>query len=290
VDLRIVALGLLSLFAAGTGSAEPVSVEVIAREGWRARPPSGSFVKHVIKHLTVHHSGAPLRDNRRAPDRIRSAQLSHQGRGWPELAYHFLIDGEGPLYQGRPLEARGDTHTRYDTTGHFLVCVVGDYDRQPLKPVQLASLIRILAWGASRFAVSPGTIRGHRELARTSCPGKHLQALIADGSLRRQVEQLLAGGRVRMRLLSGAEARARVERIRRPASGSRSLPSVFGADSPDRGAKAPRSRGATLARAMLKAGASNQEPSMRSRSLSALLVTATAALLSIPALATAAPA
>ncbi len=190
-------------------------VEVIARDGWRARPPAGDLVKHVIKRLTVHHSGAPLRENRRAPDRLRSAQHYHQRvKGWPDIAYHFLIDLDGNLYEGRPLDARGDSHTPYDTTGHFLVCVIGDYDRQLPSEPQLAALTRILAFGASRFAVSPATIRGHRDHARTSCPGKHLQASIADGRLGARVEALLRAGPIRLALISGAEARRRVEAIR----------------------------------------------------------------------------
>lgn len=190
-------------------------LEVIGRSGWCARPPTAGLVKHVIRQLTVHHSGAPLLDGRRAPDRIRSAQHYHQRvKGWPDIAYHFLVDGEGNVYEGRSLDARGDSHTRYDTSGHFLVCVVGDYDRQAIGAASLEALARLLAWAAVRFKVSPTTIRGHRELTATSCPGRHLQAQIANGTLRGRVERLVAGGGVRLRRLAEAEARRRVEAIR----------------------------------------------------------------------------
>lgn len=219
--MRTVTISLC--LVAAVSEAAPAPLEVIGRAGWRARPPTAPFVKHVIRQLTVHHSGAPLRDNRRAPDRVRSAQHYHQRvKGWPDIAYHFLIDGDGQVYEGRPLDARGDSHTRYDTSGHFLVCIIGDYDQQLVGSAPLEALARLLAWAAVRFQVSPATIRGHRELAATSCPGKHLQARIADGTLRRRAERLNASGGVRLELLVGAAARRRVEAIR--AGGAASAP------------------------------------------------------------------
>jgi len=92
--------------------------------------------------------------------------------------------------------------------------VVGNYETQPVRPPQVEALVDLLAWAAVKFKVSPKTIKGHRQLARTSCPGRNLQALVKDGTLQEQVEQRLAAGGVQLRRISGAAARERVKAIR----------------------------------------------------------------------------
>ncbi len=95
--------------------------------------------------------------------------------------------------------------------------MVGNYETQPVRPPQLEALVDLLAWAATRHKVSPKTIKGHLQLARTSCPGKNLQALVKDGTLQERVEQRLAAGGVELRRVCGAAARKRVQAIRKPA-------------------------------------------------------------------------
>lgn len=167
-----------------TATTSPLrSIRVICREAWGAEPAAGEFVTHQIDHLTVHHTAVVLDDNRNAPSRIRQHQRYHLGKGWPDLAYHFIIDRNGNVYQGRPINAVGDTATDYDPTGHFLVCCEGDFNVEEVSARQYDTLVAMLAWGAYEFGVDPATIQGHRDLAATSCPGDNLYATIADGSL-----------------------------------------------------------------------------------------------------------
>src|SRR5919106_643636 len=128
-------------------------VTMICRRAWGARPPSGEFHRHRIRRLTVHHSAVVLRENRKAPERFRDHQAAHQARGWPDIAYHILIDRNGHVYEGRPLWARGDTSTDYRPRGHLLVLCEGNFDRQRLSREQAASLADVLAWAVRRFDV-----------------------------------------------------------------------------------------------------------------------------------------
>jgi hypothetical protein len=170
-----------------TVAASPQSIAVICRDAWGAAPPAGDFAPHRIEHLTVHHTAVLLEDNRNAPARVRQHQRYHLGKGWPDLAYHFIIDRNGNVYQGRPVESVGDTATGYDPTGHFLVCCEGDFNVEQPSPAQYRSLVTMLAWASSEFDADPGGIRGHRDLAATSCPGDHLYALVADGTIAEEV-------------------------------------------------------------------------------------------------------
>lgn len=188
-------------------------VQLICRRAWGAQPPTGEFERHRIRRLTVHHSAVLLADNRDAPAHIRSHQRSHQARGWPDIAYHVVVDREGNAYEGRPMWAVPDTATDYDPTGHFTVMCEGNFEEQRPTRSQVAALVDVLAWASARFDVPPRTIAGHRDHASTACPGDALQRLIEGGEIRRRVKQRLAAGGVRLVELCGAEGRERVEEI-----------------------------------------------------------------------------
>jgi hypothetical protein len=163
--------------------------------------------------MTVHHSAVVLSDNRDAPAHIRSHQRSHQARGWPDIAYHLVIDRNGNVYEGRPLWAVPDTATNYDPTGHFTVMCEGNFQEQRPSRAQVNALVEVLAWASVRFDVPPRTISGHRDHADTACPGSGLQRLIDDGEIRRRVKERLAVGGTQLRDLCGTEGKRRVEDI-----------------------------------------------------------------------------
>lgn len=151
--------------------------------------------------------------NAEAPRRMRSYQRYHQEQGWPDIAYHYLIDANGNVYEGRPVTARGDTFTDYDPSGHLLVCCDGHFDQQEIPGAQLAALVEVLAWAAIEFGVNPSTIAGHRDYASTTCPGASLASFIADGALRTNVEERINGGGVSLARLCGPGGRQRVADI-----------------------------------------------------------------------------
>jgi N-acetylmuramoyl-L-alanine amidase len=183
----------------------------ICRSSWGAKPATGAFVSHQISRITVHHSAVVLRDNRKAPAQLRSFQADHQARGWPDIAYHMLIDRRGNLYLGRPLSAVGDTNTSYDPTGHLLVLALGNFQEQEIASAQLNMTVNVLAWACSRYGIEPSTIRGHRAYANTLCPGDKFQRYITDGTVERRVAGRL--GTVTLKNLCGAAGKRRVRQI-----------------------------------------------------------------------------
>ena len=171
------------------------------------------MVEHSIERLTIHHTGVELGDNRLAPARLRAHQVFHQDdRGWPDLAYHFAIDRDGNVYEGRSVQYRGDTATSYDPTGHLLVVLEGNFDVEPVPERQMSSLLDLLAWGLMEYEMSPESIKGHRDYASTSCPGGAVYDEIESGTLAHDVSSRL-GSRIDLRLLIGDEALQRVKAI-----------------------------------------------------------------------------
>jgi hypothetical protein len=185
-----------------------VAVSALCREAWEALPVAGEFRTHTIERLTVHHTAALLETNAQAPAQLRQHQRYHIDLGWPDIAYHFVVDANGHVYEGRPVDAVGDTGTDYDPTGHFLVCAEGNFDEQEITDAQLDAVVNVLAWAAETFDVAPTTIRGHRDWATTSCPGDTFYPTIASGDLERAVAVRLDDGGVTLTLLCGAEASA----------------------------------------------------------------------------------
>ena len=186
-------------------------VALLRESAWDARPATGPFVRHQISHITIHHSAVILRDNRRAPAQLRSFQADHQARGWPDIAYHLLIDRHGNVYQGRPIWAVGDTNTSYNPRGHLLVMALGNFDEQAISAAQFSAMLNVLAWGCSRFGIAPAAIRGHRAYASTLCPGADLRRLISNGTVRRRVRR--RRGHVTMQTLSVSAGKTRRKRI-----------------------------------------------------------------------------
>lgn len=188
-------------------------VQAICRSSWGARPRTGAYRRHRIARISVHHSGVAFWDNRGAPARFRAHQRAHQRRGWPDIAYHVLIDRRGHIYRGRPIWARGNTATDYDPTGHLLVMCEGDFTRQRPTDRQVTALVDVLAWACVRYDVPVWRISGHRDHASTACPGTHLHRLIASGSLHRRVRRRMRRRRVQLRTVCGDAGRALVARI-----------------------------------------------------------------------------
>ena len=181
-------------------------IRVICKQAWGARPVAGEFSTHTIEHITVHHTAVKLGSNTLAPARARQHQGYHQSLGWPDLAYHYLIDANGNVYEGRPTDAIGDTATNYDPAGHLLICCEGDFDKQEITSDQYEALVTVLAWGVNRFGIDPADIRGHRDLATTSCPGDSLHSLIESGTVGGDVAARLAADPPNLGIICGDDA------------------------------------------------------------------------------------
>jgi len=173
---------------------EPVVVE--PRHTWDARPAEFDLMtSHTIDRLTIHHAGT--QSGTTGPTQFRGWQNWHMdGQGWGDIAYHLLIGIDGTVYQGRDPAYEGDTGTTYDTTGHFLVVVEGNFDHEEPTRAQVESLVSVLAAASEEYEVSPSTISGHRDHAATTCPGTHLHAMIDSGALQEEVQTLIDRGGV----------------------------------------------------------------------------------------------
>ncbi|MBA3671793.1 MAG: N-acetylmuramoyl-L-alanine amidase [Gemmatimonadaceae bacterium] len=178
--------GLVALEVATVASLPPrVATSVVAGGAdMRLRIP------HRITHVTLHHTGdtEPLRPGDDPVRRLRGLQSwGAAERNWWDVPYHFLMDLDGRIYEGRDFHFTGETNTAYDPGGHFLISIIGNYERQEPTPAQLNAIADMMAWALKEFDLPLERIGGHYNYATTGCPGKNLRRYLEDGTFRRMV-------------------------------------------------------------------------------------------------------
>jgi len=103
------------------------------------------------------------------------------------VPYHFLLDLDGHIYEGRDFHFMGETNTAYDPGGHFLISVIGNYEQQEPTPAQLNAIADMMAWALEEFDLPIDRLGGHYNYAQTGCPGKNLRKYLEDGTFKRMV-------------------------------------------------------------------------------------------------------
>jgi hypothetical protein len=151
-------------------------------------------VPQHITSITLHHEGSekPLRPEDDPVKGLRALQSwGERDRNWWDVPYHYLIDLEGHVYEGRDWHYMGETNTTYDPSGHLLISILGNYNLQEPTPAQLEAIANVMAWAVKKFDVPLDSIRGHYRYAQTDCPGRNLRKYLEDGTFRRMVVQRL---------------------------------------------------------------------------------------------------
>jgi uncharacterized protein YbbC (DUF1343 family) len=174
----------------------PNDLTVITRAEWGWQPLTRSLPEQTISKITIHHGGEFFSEDKDMVQYLRSLQSwSRSEKKWIDIPYHYMIDLEGNIYEARPINFSGDTNTDYDVRGHALICVVGNYEIQTVKPIQLKSLAKLVAFLKQKYRVDLKDIKGHKDYTnQTVCPGKDLYKYLVDGSFIKMVEDELNKG------------------------------------------------------------------------------------------------
>lgn len=227
--MRLVAAGILlgsllgfaempALASDGAVAASSSPLPILCRDSWRARPPLDGLVKHTIQKITIHHTATKFTNNRRTAKALRNIQTWHQRhprKKLPDIAYHYVIDRNGFVVEARDSAFRGDTHTRYDPTGHLLICLLGNFEEQKPSEAQRRALVELVSWATRHHEVPVDAIGSHRDHAKTLCPGKNLHQWVQSGGLVSAVQERLEEGAVKRRVICGDTAREWIRQIER---------------------------------------------------------------------------
>ena len=99
-------------------------------------------------------------------------------RGWNAIAYNWLVDERGVIYEGRgPGIVSGATkHYNFKTES---ICYTG-YGGKKLPEVALISITEVIEDIQARYG-GRLWLKGHQDLAATTCPGSELYAWLKNG-------------------------------------------------------------------------------------------------------------
>ena len=124
------------------------------------------------KFLIVHHEASPfaLRDNVKRFDAVDDY---HTSKGWGGIGYHYFIERDGEVKQGRQDNAEG-AHTIGKNTESLGICMAGNMDLQMPSSAQVKSLKTLVQQKMKEYLIFPSNVVGHRKYANKSCPGKLL--------------------------------------------------------------------------------------------------------------------
>jgi len=174
----------------------------------------------VVNKLIVHHTASP-NDPPDPAAAVRSVYDYHVGGVYLDVAYNWLIDQHGVIYEGRWARDYPDgvAHSgeledgRQVRGGHAAntnaqscgIALLGTFTNQAPTDAALEALVTVLAWKCARWGIDPNgkdvyapdgrtfaNICGHRDTSSTSCPGDALEQLLPD--LRARVADRLARG------------------------------------------------------------------------------------------------
>lgn len=198
--------GLARLWGMDGAEAAAPRPPIIRRSGWGANESlrnCGPDYAPALKMAYVHHTASGNTYTKaQADDVIRGIYAYHtQGRGYCDIAYNFLVDRFGRIYEGRfggMTEPVIGGHAMGFNTGSTGIAVVGDFTGTEPPKASIRALKRLLAWrldvahlnptGRATMVSAGGpnqkyeageevrlpVISGHRETGFTTCPGDRL--------------------------------------------------------------------------------------------------------------------
>lgn len=198
MTIPFIAVAALGAFAACRAPNSLPELTVTPRGAWAdAEPIADRLVEHEPRRLTIHHAGV-LDDGATAGDQKMRNLLSFslRDRPWGDVPYHYVIDRQGTVFEGRDSRYAPDTNTGYDVSGHVGICVNGDLTRQPLLEEQYRTLVDLLVVLTDRWNIPDERIAGHLDVSpgNTTCPGV-LEQYIRDGSLIADMQSIRKGVR-----------------------------------------------------------------------------------------------
>lgn len=110
-----------------------------------------------------------------------------KGRGWSDIGYHFVIELDGTLKEGRPLHRMG-AGVKGHNAESVHICYIGGLDKNKnAKDTRTAeqkdTLNKIVAGLLDDYPAA--TVHGHNEFAAKACPSFDVQKEFGKGTAKK---------------------------------------------------------------------------------------------------------
>jgi N-acetylmuramoyl-L-alanine amidase len=151
---------------------------IISRASWGARAPTSTtrLTNQPVQYAFIHHAAsANCNDRASCQALVRSFQNQHMNtNGWADIGYSFVIGGDGSIFEGRGWDRVGAHTTNYNSVG-LGFCLTGTFTSALPPKAQTDAVKSLIACGVTLGKLrSAYTLRGHRDMGSTECPGTSL--------------------------------------------------------------------------------------------------------------------
>lgn len=170
------------LIASLSAMAVQGEVPVVTRAEWNARPPSGpmdSMETPLPRAVIVHTAGSGCTDDAGCALLMRSLQGFQMSRQkFSDIGYHYLIGGNGKVYEGRSPSQRG-AFAGPNNEGSLGIAFIGNFEKQAPSPEAIEAAQKLLEQAVQQTQLAESyKLLGHSQVSATKSPGEALYALI----------------------------------------------------------------------------------------------------------------
>ena len=144
-----------------------------------------------FRYIVIHHTASDIGNL----DYYR--RLHMKERGWPDIAYHFVINNGsyntamGQVEQSSLWENRSINYsTKVSYVNYFgiAVALIGNFENHSVPALQWESLVNLITMLSKKYNIPPERIIAHRELWETACPGKHFDIVRLRAEVRKNID------------------------------------------------------------------------------------------------------
>jgi uncharacterized protein with LGFP repeats len=240
---RALLTNVRTLDAAGTPSDAAVTPaggvvlrpNIVTRAQWGAdetwRDPVPRMGTTIVAGFVHHTASTNNYSPEQAPAQMRALYAYYtKSLKYADMAYNFLVDQYGTVYEGRNACTFGDVnpcdgptlpvigaHTAGLNLNTFAISAIGNYDtKEPSNPgAMVESIASLMSWKLAPYGLDPNAnasivstdtsgaskysngmtavtpvISGHRDVGKTACPGRYLYPYMP--AIRARATELLA--------------------------------------------------------------------------------------------------
>ncbi|XP_065081162.1 peptidoglycan-recognition protein LF-like isoform X3 [Ochlerotatus camptorhynchus] len=159
-------------------------LRLVTRNEWLAQPPKEKLtpLKLPVNRVIIAHTATEGCTTQAQcsfmTQRIQEFHMAEDSKNYSDIAYNFLVGGDGNAYVGRDWDKQG-AHTKGFNVDSICIAFIGTFtDIQP-SVVQLSAAEQLIAMGLKDNKLSKHyRLYGHRQLAPFESPGRMLYKII----------------------------------------------------------------------------------------------------------------
>ncbi|XP_075771585.1 peptidoglycan recognition protein 1 [Pelodiscus sinensis] len=154
---------------------------IVSRSQWGARAPrSRVHLRTPAPFVIIHHTaGNHCTSQAACSQQVKGIQNYHMDKNrWSDIGYNFLIGEDGRAYEGRGWTTMG-AHAKNWNGKSLGFSFLGTFSNRAPNAAALNAARSLIQCAVSRGYLSRSyTLKGHRNVNPTSCPGNALYGVI----------------------------------------------------------------------------------------------------------------